>query len=84
MPNNIREQNQVMTFSVLIIAFVASSFAFYYAKVVLIPFVLAMLLKMLIDPIIDFQIYKLRIYRFVAIPIAIIIVVFFFVIIPST
>ena len=81
MQNNIREQNQVMTFSVLIIAFVASSFAIYYAKVVLIPFVLAMLLKMLIDPIIDFQIYKLRIYRFIAIPIAIVIVIFFFVII---
>ena len=81
MSNNTREQNQILTFSVLIIAFIASSFAFYYAKVVLIPFVLAMLLKILIDPIIDFQIYKLRIYRFVAIPIAIIIVIFFFIII---
>ena len=81
MPNNAKEQNQIMTFSVLIIAFVATSFAFYYAKVVLIPFVVAMLLKTLIVPIIDFQISKLRIYRFIAIPIAIVIVICFFVII---
>ena len=81
MPTNTREQNQIITFSVLIIAFVASAFAFYYAKVVLIPFVLAMLLKTLIVPIIDFQIYKMRIYRFIAIPISIIIVICFFIII---
>ena len=81
MPKNITEQNQVMTFSVLIIAFVASAFAIYYAKTVLVPFVLALLLKMLISPIIDFQINKLKIYRIVAVPVALIVVICFFVII---
>ena len=81
MPNERTEQNQILTFSVLIIAFVACGFAFYYAKTVLVPFVLAMLLKTLITPIIDFQINKLKVYRFVAVPIAIIIVICFFIII---
>ena len=81
MPNGRTEQNQILTFSVLIIAFIACGFAFYYAKTVLIPFVLAMLLKTLITPIIDFQINKLRVYRLIAVPIAIVIVICFFVII---
>ncbi len=81
MPNEQTEQNQILTFSVLIIAFIACGFAFYYAKTVLVPFVLAMLLKTLITPIIDFQINKLKVYRFVAVPIAIVIVICFFVII---
>ena len=81
MSNERTEQNQILTFSVLIIAFIACSFAFYYAKTVLVPFVLAMLLKTLITPIIDFQINKLKVYRFVAVPIALVIVICFFVII---
>ena len=80
MPNGRTEQNQILTFSVLIIAFIACAFAFHYAKTVLIPFVLAMLLKTLITPIIDFQINKLRVYRLIAVPIAIVIVICFFVI----
>ncbi|HJL57825.1 MAG: AI-2E family transporter [Pelagibacteraceae bacterium] len=81
MPKEFREQNQILTFSVLIMAIIASAFAFYYARTVLIPFVLAMLLKTLITPIIEFQINKLRVYRLVAVPIAIVIVVCFFIII---
>jgi len=80
MPNERTEQNQILTFSVLIIAFIACGFAFYYARTVLIPFVLAMLLKTLITPIIDFQINKLRVYRLIAVPVAIVIVICFFVI----
>ena len=81
MPKEFGEQNQILTFSVLIMAIIASAFAFYYARTVLIPFVLAMLLKTLITPIIEFQINKLRVYRLVAVPIAIVIVVCFFIII---
>jgi len=40
-----------------------------------------LLLKMLISPIIDFQINKLKIYRIVAVPVALIVVICFFVII---
>ena len=64
---------------VLIIAIVSSAFALYYARSVLVPFVLALFLRFLIAPLIDFQIYKLKIHRYVAIPIAILVVVYFFV-----
>ena len=73
------EQNQIITFSLLIIAIVSSAFALYYARSVLVPFVLALFLRFLIAPLIDFQIYKLKIHRYVAIPIAILVVVYFFV-----
>ena len=52
------EQNQIVTFSILIIAIVCVAFAMYYAKGVLIPFVLALFLRFLITPLIDFQINK--------------------------
>ena len=69
------EQNQIITFSILIIAIVCSAFALYYARSVLVPFVLALFLRSLIAPLIDFQIYKLKIHRYVAIPVAIFVVV---------
>ena len=81
MNNQNLEQNKIITFSVLILALVASAFAFYYAKSVLIPFVLALFIRTLIAPIIDFQTQKLKIYRFVAIPVAVLIVVCFFIIV---
>ena len=81
MINQSLEQNKIITFSVLVIAIIASAFAFYYAKSVLVPFVLALLLRTLIFPIIDFQINKLRVYRLIAVPVAIVIVICFFVII---
>ena len=81
MINQSLEQNKIITFSVLVIAIIASAFAFYYAKSVLIPFVLALLLRTLIFPIIDFQINKLKIYRLVAIPVSIFIVICFFILI---
>ena len=73
------EQNQIITFSLLIMAIVSSAFALYYARSVLVPFVLALFLRSLIAPLIDFQIYKLKIHRYVAIPIAIFVVVYFFI-----
>ncbi|MBU93443.1 MAG: hypothetical protein CL723_02495 [Chloroflexi bacterium] len=73
------EQNQIITFSLLIIAIVSSAFALYYARSVLVPFVLALFLRFLIAPLIDFQIYKLKVHRYVAIPIAILVVVYFFI-----
>ena len=75
-----KEQGQIITFSLLIIAIVCSAFALYYTRSVLIPFVLALFIRTLIAPIIDFQIHKLRVHRYVAIPVAIFIVICFFII----
>jgi len=74
------EHNQIVTISLLIITIIAVSFALFYTRSVLVPFVLAIFLRFLIAPIIDFQIYKLRVHRFIAIPISILIVICFFVI----
>ena len=77
--NQDTEQNQIITFSLLIIAIVCSAFALYYARAVLVPLVLALFLRFLITPLIDFQIYKLKVHRYIAIPIAIFVVVYFFI-----
>ena len=79
--NQNSEQNRIITFSLLIIAIISISFAFYYTRSVLVPFVLALFLRTLIAPIIDFQIKKLKIHRYVAIPVAISIVICFFILI---
>ena len=78
--NQNSEQNQIITFSILIIAIVCAAFAMFYARTVLIPFILALFLRFLIAPLIDFQINKLRVHRYVAIPIALLIVIYFFIV----
>ena len=75
------EQNKIITFCLLIITIVCAAFTFYYTRSILIPLVLAFFIRTLIAPVIDFQIIKLRVHRYVAIPIAIFIVICFFVII---
>jgi len=47
----------------------------------MIPFVLALLIRILIDPIIDFQIDHLRVHRIVAVLVSIVLIVFLFMII---
>ena len=47
----------------------------------MIPFVLALLIRILIDPIIDFQTEKLRIYRIVSVFVSLLLIVFLFIII---
>ena len=47
----------------------------------MIPFVLALLIRILIDPIIDFQIENLRIHRIVAVFVSLVLIVFLFIII---
>ena len=50
------EHNQIVTVSLLIIAMICVSFAFYYTRSVLVPFVLALFIRFLIAPIVDIQI----------------------------
>ena len=75
------ENNKFITFSLLILALVAIAFALNFTKPIMIPFVLALLIRILIDPIIDFQIDNLHVHRIVAVFVSILLIVFVFIII---
>ena len=75
-----KENNQLITTSLLIIAIVAVAVALYYTRPIMIPFILALFVRILIDPIIDFQ-TSLKIHRFVAILVAILIIIGVFMIV---
>ena len=62
-----KEKYQFIAFSLFIIAMVAIAFALYFTRPIMIPFVMALFVRLLIDPIIDFQIKNLRVHRSVAI-----------------
>ena len=76
-----KENNQLITISLVIIALVAVAFTLYFTRPIMIPFILALLVRILIDPIIDFQTKNLQIHRFVAIIVAIFIIIGLFMII---
>ena len=75
------ESNKFITFSLLILAMVAVAFALNFTKPIMIPFVLALLIRILIDPIIDFQTNNLNVHRIVAVFVSLILIVFLFIII---
>ena len=78
--NNI-ENNKFITFSLLILALVAIAFTLNFTKPIMIPFAIALLIRILIDPIIDFQIEKLHVHRIVAVFVSLILIIFIFIII---
>jgi len=75
------ENNKFVTSSLLILALVAIAFTLNFTKPIMIPFVLALLVRILIDPIIDFQINNLRIHRIIAVFVSLLLIVFLFIII---
>ena len=75
------ENNRFITFSLLILALVAVAFTLNYTKPIMIPFVMALLIRILIDPIINFQIDKLQVHRLVAVFVSLLLIVFLFIII---
>ena len=75
------ENNKFITVSMLILALVAVAFTLNYTKPIMIPFVIALLIRILIDPIINFQIIKLRIHRIIAVFVSLLLIVFLFIII---
>jgi len=78
-----KEKYQFIAFSLFIIALVAIAFALYFTRPIMIPFVLALFVRLLIDPIIEFQIRNLRIHRSVAILVSFfLIIALFMIIIP--
>ena len=76
-----KENNQLITISLTLIAIISVAFALYFTRPIMIPFILALFVRILIDPIIDFQTKNLRVHRIVAIIVAIFIIIGLFVII---
>ncbi len=76
-----KEKNQIITISLFILAVVAVAFALYFTRPIMIPFILALLIRILIDPVIDFQIKNLKVHRAVAIITSIVLIIGSFVII---
>ena len=81
MIDNNLENNKFITISLLILALVAVAFALNYTKPIMIPFVMALLIRILIDPIINFQINRLHVHRIIAVFVSIILIIFLFIII---
>ena len=81
MNHNNLENNKFITGSLLILALIAVAFALNFTKPIMIPFVLALLIRILIDPIIDFQIENLRVHRIIAVFVSLLLIVFLFIII---
>ena len=75
------ENNKFITISLFVIAVIAVAFALNFTKPIMIPFVLALLIRILIDPIIDFQTENLHVHRIVAVFVSLILIVFLFMII---
>lgn len=68
MINEIRkEQNWLIVISLGILALLATGFILNYSRSVLIPFVLAIFISLLVSPLLDLQILKLKIPRSLAI-----------------
>ena len=67
------ENNKFISVSLLILALVAVAFTLNFTKPIMIPFVLALLIRILIDPIIDFQIENLRVHRIIAVFVSLVI-----------
>ena len=81
MNTNNLENNKFISFSLLILALVAIGFALNFTKPIMIPFVMALIIRILIDPIIDFQIDNLHVHRIIAVFVSLLLIVFIFIII---
>ena len=75
------ESNKFITISLLILAIIGVAFALNFTKPIMIPFVLALLIRILIDPIIDFQTHRLKVHRIIAVFVSLLLIVFVFMII---
>lgn len=61
------ERNHLIVVSLVLIAIVAIGIVLLYARSVLIPFVLALFISLLISPVLDFQVLRLKIPRVLAV-----------------
>ncbi|MFA5424605.1 MAG: hypothetical protein WC374_12195, partial [Phycisphaerae bacterium] len=60
------ERSWIMVASLVCIAAVAVGFVLVYASAVLIPFVVALFIGVVVAPLLDLQVRKLRIPRYIA------------------
>ncbi len=70
------EQSWLMTGSLVILAVVALAVALIYTRRIMIPFVVALFIVALVSPIEDFQVKRLRLPRFIAVIVTLLIVLF--------
>ncbi|MBW8034832.1 MAG: AI-2E family transporter [Planctomycetes bacterium] len=68
------EQNRLVVVSLVLIAIVATGVVLLYARSVLIPFVLALFISLLVSPILDFQVLRLKIPRALAVIITLVLI----------
>ena len=78
--NQSLESNRIITGSLFILAVIAVAFILNFTQPIMVPFVLALLIRILIDPIIDFQIHNLYVHRIVAVFVSLCLIVFLFII----
>jgi len=79
--NQSLESNRIITGSLFILAVIAVAFILNFTQPIMVPFVMALLIRILIDPIIDFQIDNLRVHRIIAVFVSLCLIVFLFIII---
>ena len=79
--NQSLESNRIVTGSLFILAVIAVAFILNFTQPIMVPFVLALLIRILIDPIIDFQTQYLNVHRIVAVFVSLCLIVFLFIII---
>ncbi len=70
------EQSWLTTASLAILAVVALGVALIYTRKIMIPFVVALFIVALVSPIEDFQVKRLRLPRFIAVIVTLLIVLF--------
>lgn len=71
-----REQTYLTTVSMVILAFVAAAVALVYTQAVMIPFVLAVFIVLVVSPVQDFQVKRLRFPRILAAVVTLLMVLF--------
>ena len=76
-----QDRYKIFSTSLIIITIVAAALALYFARPIMVPFVLALFIRLLIDTIIDFQIKYLRVHQWLAILVSVFLIVGFFIII---
>jgi len=70
-----KEQNWLITASLVIVAVVALAMALIYTRAVMVPFVVALFIVALVSPIEDFQVKVLRLPRAIAIVVTLLVVI---------
>jgi AI-2 transport protein TqsA len=71
-----KEQNWLITISLVILAVVALGGTLMYTRTVMMPFVVALFIVALVAPIEDFQVRRLRLPRFIAVLVTLLFVMF--------